>query len=782
MTRLSSGEAARREQAYISLLYQRLDESREQTSARVAALLQSRSSTHQGRTERDAAHAMQEEKLARLNAAENGLCFGRLDLHDDDEPLYIGRLGLFDGSEDHKPLLIDWRAPSARPFYLATAVSPDGVKRRRHIRTSHRKVVEIHDEILDPGAEDGAGNDGITGEAALLAALNASRTGQMTDIVATIQAEQDRIIRSPHRGVLVVQGGPGTGKTAVALHRAAFLLYTYREQIARRVVLVIGPNPTFLRYIGSVLPSLGESSVLLSTVGGLYPGVTADLAESPETAEVKGRIGMATVVAAAVRDRQWVPGDVLEVPWERKTLQLDRQTCERVRELARGSGLPHNQARPIVVQQISRALARQYADRIGADPYGGRGVLDDTEIDDIRREMLPDPAVQHALDVLWPVLTPQQLLTDLFSSPGRIASAAPQLGPAQQRLLLREPGSGWACSDVPLLDEAMELLGEDERQAKALADRERQKRIGYAQGVLDLAYGSRPTDLEVGEEAEVLTVADVVNATQLAERYEEPDCRSPAERAAADRTWTFGHVIVDEAQELPEMAWRLLMRRCPVRSMTIVGDLAQNGELGGASSWQHVLAPYLDDRWQLEELTINYRMPAEIMAVAAGVLGQIDPALQVPRSVRQAGAVPWRLKVSRAVLAERLAGIAASEARELGDRRLAVIVPRAHLRELGTAVAGAVPTAAIGQGPEQDSQVVVLDTRQAKGLEFDVVLVVEPGQIVAESPRGLNDLYVALTRATQRLGVIHAGELPAALNELRPAGAPPDHRKVCASR
>jgi len=767
---LSSEEAARREQAYISLLYRRLDESREQASARVAALLQSRSSTHQGRTERDAAHAMQAEKLARLNAAENGLCFGRLDLHGQDEPLYIGRLGLFDGSEDHKPLLIDWRAPSARPFYLATAVSPDGVKRRRHIRTSHRKVVEVHDEVLEPGAGDGAGSDGITGEAALLAALNASRTGRMTDIVATIQAEQDRIIRSPHRGVLVVQGGPGTGKTAVALHRAAFLLYTHREQIARRVVLLIGPNPTFLRYIGSVLPSLGESSVLLSTVGALYPGVTADLAEPPETAEVKGRIAMAGVVAAAVRDRQWAPGDVLAVTYEREALQLDRQTCERVRELARGSRLPHNEARPIVVRQISQALAQQYAGRIGAHPFRGRGVLDDTETEEIRREMLTDPAVQHALDTLWPALTPEQLLTDLFSSPERIASAAPQLSPAEQRLLRREPGRGWAGSDVPLLDEAMELLGEDERRARALADRERRARIAYAQDVLDLAYGSRPTDLEVGEEPEILTVSDVADATCLAERYEEPDYRSPAERAAADRTWTFGHVIVDEAQELSEMAWRLLMRRCPVRSMTIVGDLAQTGELGGAGSWQRVLAPYLDDRWQLAELTINYRVPAEIMAVAADVLAEIDPALPVPRSVRQAGAVPWRLKVPRADLAGRLAGMAASEARELGDRRLAVIVPGARLRELGTAVAGAVPGAAIGQD-QPDSQVVVLGTRQAKGLEFDVVLVAEPGQIVTGSPRGMNDLYVALTRATQRLGVIHAGELPAVLSKLRPAGA-----------
>jgi DNA helicase IV len=202
--------------------------------------------------------------------------------------------------------------------------------------------------------------------------------------------------------------------------------------------------------------------------------------------------------------------------------------------------------------------------------------------------------------------------------------------------------------------------------------------------------------------------------------------------------------------------------------MTVVGDLAQTGELGGTHSWQRVLAPYLDGRWRLEQLTINYRMPAEIMAVAAGVLGHIDPALPVPRSVRHTGVVPWRHKVPQEALAERVAGIAAAEARALGDRRLAVIVPGTRLHELGAAVAGAVPAATIGQGSQQDSQVVVLETRQAKGLEFDVVLVAEPGQIVTESRRGLNDLYVALTRATQRLGVIHSGELPAPLLRMRP--------------
>src|SRR5690349_7903177 len=234
------------------MLYGKLDHLREQTPERVAPVLRQSGGTHQARSEREATVARYTEQLSRYNAVENGLCFGRLDFHGG-ERRYIGRIGLFDEDRGYEPLLLDWRAPAARPFYLATAVSPDGVRRRRHIRTLRREVIRLDDEVLDlaDAGRDGLA-DGLTGEAALLAALNASRTGQMSDIVETIQVEQDWIIRSPHKGVLVVQGGPGTGKTAVALHRAAFLLYTYREQLARRAVLVIGPNPTFLRYVGQV--------------------------------------------------------------------------------------------------------------------------------------------------------------------------------------------------------------------------------------------------------------------------------------------------------------------------------------------------------------------------------------------------------------------------------------------------------------------------------------------------------------------------------------------------
>jgi len=764
---LSSEEIAR-EQDYISMLYERLDALRERASTRLARTLLEHGSTHQARSEREAVSALYTERLAQLNAAESGLCFGRLDL-DQGERRYIGRLGILDESADYEPLLVDWRAPAARPFYLATAATPDGVRRRRHIKTRRRVVVGIDDEVLDLAMAGQTRDAGLIGEAALLAALAASRTGRMSDIVETIQAEQDRVIRSSHLGVLVVEGGPGTGKTAVALHRAAFLLYTYRRELSKRGVLIVGPNATFLRYISQVLPSLGETGVLLSTLGDLYPGVSARRAEPAEEAQVKGRLVMADVVAAAVRDRQWVPDDGLEIAVGRDRLWLDRRVCERAAELARHSRLPHNPARPIVVREIIDALARQLADRIGADVRGGKNLLDETDLEEIRRDLRGEPAVRQALDRLWPTLTPERLLADLYASEERLARAAAQLPPAERGLLRRDPGGGWTPADVPLLDEAAELLGEDDRAARALAARERRMRIAEAKGVLDILTGSAAhelDDLDDWGDHEFLTVTDLLDAARLAQRHEDRATGTVAERAAADRTWAYGHVIVDEAQELSEMAWRMLMRRCPSRSMTIVGDVAQTGDLAGTSSWRRVLEPYVAERWRLERLTVNYRTPAEIMAVATELLADQDPPLEAPRSVRETGVQPWRCRVPLAELPGRLAAVAAQAAAEVGDGRLAVIVPAARLDELGRVLVEGLPETAVGEDPELENRTVVLSVKQAKGLEFDSVLVVEPERILAESARGRNDLYVALTRATQWLGVVHAGELPAALARL----------------
>ena len=759
------------EQAYITTLYERLDELRQRASERRATVMRQVGGTHAARTERDVLAVMYGQQLAQFDAAENGLCFGRLEF-DDGAKTYIGRIGMHAENDDYDQLLMDWRADAARPFYLATAASPGEVKVRRHIKTRGRTVTSLDDEVLDLASADPTRHEGLTGEASLLAALTASRTGRMRDIVETIQAEQDHIIRADMQGVLVVQGGPGTGKTAVALHRAAYLLYTYRRQLEKRGVLVVGPNATFLRYIGQVLPSLGETSVLLATIGDLMPGIKATGAEPADVAQIKGRPAMAKVVAAAVRDRQAVPHDGLDVRYDKELYKISASSIARARERARRSRLRHNQARQIFVREMLTELSRVVAKRLGANPFGGGNLLGSTDVDDLRAELRDDPEVRAAIGRLWPVLSPQQLISDLYASPRLLTAAAPSLSQADRELLRRPTGSPWTPADVPLLDEAAELLGEDDRAAKAQARRRRMEDEAYAQGVLEII--GRDDD----DDPEILMGADMLDAARLAERYDADAYLTPAERAAADRTWAFGHVIVDEAQELSPMAWRTLMRRCPVKSMTIVGDVAQTGDISGSASWTDALDPYVGDRWRLTGLTVNYRTPAEIMAVAADVLAAIDPEATPPRSVRESGTLPWRLGVEEADFADSVAHAAAALASDqAGDGTLAVIVPAGRLAELKAAVDAALPSSALADAdaPPDDTDierpVVVLTVRQAKGLEFDSVLVADPQLILAESPRGLGDLYVALTRATRRVGVIHIGAVPQVLEKLTEAAS-----------
>ncbi|MBV9163934.1 MAG: AAA family ATPase [Pseudonocardiales bacterium] len=766
------------EQDYLTLLYQHLDERRRYTARRLAEVLSAPTTgTPQALSERDAAAAMYSEQLATLDGVEQGLCFGRLDLHSDEEDengrRYIGRLGLLDEERDYQPLLIDWRAPAARPFYTATAARPEGVRRRRHIRTRSRTVLAVDDEVLDlDGApwDGGAGQDpartSLTSEAALMATLGQTRTGQMSDIVATIQAEQDRIIRAKPQGVLVVQGGPGTGKTAVALHRAAYLLYTHRRQLARRGVLVVGPNSTFLRYIGHVLPSLGETSVLLCTVAQLHPGLHACGVESDETAAIKGRLEMAKVVAAAVRDRQHVPTEPLELTVESQPIRLDRAVCLPARTRARQSRRPHNEAKRIFHHEVMTALADQVASGFGDL---GRDVLSGDDLADIRAELRASPELTAALETLWPTLSPEQLLTDLYADPQRLTSATQRALDPQERDLLARPAPGldvdpdqvWTPADVPLLDEAAELLGSDGSAQAAREAAALRAELRYAQGVLDIL------DLDEDLDPELLRATDLIDADRLADRQRQRRDGSIAERAAADRTWTYGHIIIDEAQELSPMAWRVLMRRCPSRSMTVVGDLAQTGNRAGASSWQDVLGPYVARRWRLEQLTINYRNPAEIAELADEVLAAIDVGLTPPQAVRRTGVPPRAVQVSGLPgelpekLAAELPAVVADEATAVGDGRVAILGPAGMVDELRKIVPAA-------SSPELDAPVTVLTVTQAKGLEFDAVVLVDPATIVAESPRGLNDLYVALTRTTHRLCLVHPGELPEVLAALQP--------------
>ncbi|GAA2354149.1 AAA family ATPase [Saccharopolyspora halophila] len=670
------------EQNYVASLYDYVDQLRAQAADRLAA-----------GGDPDVLSVWRAE-IARLDAVEQGLCFGRLDMADD-RRVYVGRIGLFREAEDRE-LLVDWRAPVARAFYTATSADPQGVRRRRRISTRGRAVTALDDELLD---SDGT-EEHLVGEAALMAAVTANRTGRMHEIVTTLQAEQDAIIRSDERGALVVQGGPGTGKTAVALHRVAYLLYTH-EHLRSRGVLVVGPSDIFLDYIGQVLPGLGENRVVSSTVPELCTGVSITREDPPELVERKGSAEMAAILSTAVAERVRVPEESVELDFEGQSLALDPEACEQAVGKARAAGLPHNQARLVFQQEVVGTLADQLAARMEAMAYdesgnaldGGdaegrlgaadvraleavgivadpdadadedaRVLLDDTDKSALRAALLADTGVRSELDALWPELTAEELVGDLADC----------------------VAGDWSAADVPLLDEAASLLG-----------------TGAAQD-------------------------------------------------------TYGHVVIDEAQELSEMAWRMLMRRCPSRSMTIVGDLAQTGTPAGARSWQQVLGAHVGERWRLAELTVNYRTPSEIVEATTDLLAAAGPGWQPPRSVRSTGHRPWRATVADGTVAE----AAERAVADRGDGKTAVLAPAGRLAELARRLD--VPAR-----PELTEEVVVLTPGQAKGLEFDEVVIVDPAAIAEGATFGLNDLYVGMTRATQRLGIVCVDEVPAALAGVR---------------
>jgi DNA helicase IV len=764
-----AGRELAREQEYVARLYARLDDLRARTDQQLTDVRRGGPvGTPQNRSERDSFATLYEDRLAQLNAVENGLCFGRLDLvgtSDPDNPdrtdgdqrdrYYVGRLGLAD--ERSRQLLVDWRAPAAQRFYRATAAHPDGVLRRRHLRSRGRIVTGVDDDVFDLASLTEADRSTLNGEAALLAALAESRTGRMGDIVATIQAEQDRVIRSDLNGVLVVQGGPGTGKTAVALHRAAYLLYTHRERLARSGVLVVGPSPVFLRYIGQVLPSLGETGVLLATPAELLADVEVTAVEpSDAVSQLKGDLRMADLLAAAVADRQkLLPFDVT-IPFEGAQLRISRRHVTAARARARRGHLPHNDARRSFVRGLIEPLVQQALElpdgpEVGDAPYVRRAIA---EIEEFR----------ETVAALWPRLRPQRLLTGLFADPEALRRVAEGiLTPDEIALLARPRDAGWTVADIPLLDEAAELLGNPDAAVRAREEREaRAQAREYAEGVLDIAAGS---DAEWSAQ---------VDAEQLADRFRNagPDL-TVAERAAGDREWVFGHVIVDEAQELSPMTWRLLMRRCPSRSFTLVGDVAQTGAAEGASSWAEALDPFVAGRWRTEELRVNYRTPLEIMDVAADVLRAVNPDLEPPTSVREGGEPPRAIRVTPAELADTLVDVVRAEVEAVGDGTVAVLLPTARYDELARPLAATLPELAGVGGDQLVRQVAVLGVREAKGLEFDAVVVVDPAGVLAGSPRGANDLYVAVTRATKRLTVVADGALPEVLARLSyPESAP----------
>ncbi|WP_243723402.1 AAA family ATPase [Actinomadura sp. 7K507] len=779
----------RGEQEYVSRVYARLDVERQKAEA---ALREGPAggggSAFQARLEGAVATDEAARRLAGLGGVEDGLCFGRIDHRADaDGPgdtFYIGRVGLRD--EDHEPVLIDWRATAARPFYTATPGAPGTLARRRHLHLRRREVVRLDDEVFDLEGLDESERSGIVGEAALLATLRRGRTGRMSDVVATIQEEQDQVIRSGLQGVLVVQGGPGTGKTVAALHRAAYLLYTHRDVLERRGVLVVGPNATFLRYIEQVLPGLGENDVALATVGALYPGLKATESDPPEVAVIKGDHRMADVMEAAVHDRQRVPADGLYIETEGLTLVVDAGKCAQIRDRARALRLPHNVQRRRFVHDILEALATNRAeqyDRIMDEPLeemaksGGlpswlqelideaedEPLLDETDLRLAKEALWQDPTAQAAINDLWPELTPEQLLTGLYADPDALARAGAQTG-LECTLLHRRPGAPWTISDVPLLDEAAELLGKDDSAEKArrrAANAARAQEENYAREVMET---TGVTDL--------IAASDLISASELAERHhDDGPPLTTAQRAIADREWAYGHVIVDEAQELSEMAWRTVMRRVPTRSLTVVGDIAQTGNAAGAASWGGMLDRYVPGRWREQRLMVNYRTPAAIMRVAADVLAAVAPDQTPPEPVRDDGPPPTAIAMPvtalPALIESELSLITGGTPDGIGgafkEGRLAVITSAAR----HAAVREALPDAAAGATPEAlDSPTVILTAEEAKGLEFDSVIIVDPSGILAESPKGGQDLYVALTRATRRLTAVHDNGLPPLLSAL----------------
>ncbi|WP_051467918.1 HelD family protein [Actinomadura oligospora] len=725
--------------------------------------------------------------LSRLLGVEHGLCFGRVD-HRPDVPgeqgdtFYIGRIGLRD--EDREPLLIDWRAAAARPFYTATPSSPGSLARRRHLHTRRREVVRVDDEVFDL---DGLGEDArrsVVGEAALLATLRRGRTGRMSDVVSTIQQEQDEVIRSGLHGVLVVQGGPGTGKTVAALHRAAYLLYTHRDVLERRGILVVGPNPTFLRYIEQVLPGLGETDVVLTTAGDLYPGVRATAHDVPDVAVVKGGHRMADLVEAAVQDRERVPEGGLSVPLDDLTLNVDAETCDQARQRATTLRAPHNVQRRVFVHEMLEALATDRAEqyeRMIEEPLealiadsGGvpkwlqeleedaeeTPLLDETDMRLAKAELWQLPPVRKALDELWPELTPQALLTELLAD----AEALVRLGAAvgltadEASVLHREPGADWTVEDVPLLDEAAEWLGHDDPSARA------RQRAAAAERAEEERYAAEVIRMTEGWWTSLMDASDIAGR-----HHDDGPARTTADRAAADREWAYGHVIVDEAQELSEMAWRMVMRRVPTRSMTVVGDTAQTGSPAGARGWGEMLDRYVPGRWREQRLMVNYRTPAAIMKVAEDVLAAVDPSQTPPVPVRDDGPPPRAVRLDLSGSLTGLADLVAEEFAAVatgrdGEGRLAVISSLARHDE----VRAALPEAPAGATPEAlDAPVVVLTAEESKGLEFDAVIVVDPSGITTERPRGGHDLYVAVTRATRSLTVVHDDDLPESLSRLQ---------------
>ena len=626
------------------------------------------------------AQAHLQARLRTLDTNVDGLTFGRLDA-ESGEWWYVGRRHVEDERGD--PVVVDWRAPVSTPFYRATAADPMELRRRRRFVMTRRTVDDLFDEVFDdPDSVDAAHHGGIPDP--LLAELERGRTGEMRDIVATIAAEQDVVIRAPLESCLVVQGGPGTGKTAVGLHRAAFLLFEHRTQLDREGVLVVGPNPLFLRYIAQVLPSLGEAATRQTTVERLVGGRVR--AEDPApVARLKGDARMATVLARAARQHLRPPVDdlVVATAWGRLRIPA-RDLSDAIDEIA--------------AREVAFAVGRNaFRTRVRRLAWLGHP---DARWDDAAptaafdAEMRTNAALNAAVARMWPSLSAPVLVKRVLTNRRAMAAAAEDvLSPAEQELIVRGAGATrlddepWTLAELVLIDEAEALLN------------------------------------GVGR--------------------------------------TYGHAVVDEAQDLSDMELRAVARRCPSRSMTVLGDLAQATAPGAQSSWEdavrHLGSPATAT---IEELGIGYRVPHPILEVANRLLPEVAPGVAPSTSVRLDGRPPVFVATDEDGLADRAAALAGELASTWGS--VGVIVPEASMSAVGAALRAAGVEHGTGARGGLGTTVTLLVPPEAKGLEFDAVVVVDPAMIYVDA-RGGRLLYVAMTRAVQELVVVHAGALPSSL-------------------
>lgn len=715
---MSSISAFEQEAKYLANLYRILDELLE--AARLGLgeqRLGDVGSTFQARSERDAMARMIEDRIVRFEALAERLCFGKVVHREGNDELYFGRAGLFD--EQGEAVLVDWRAPAAEPFYRATPSDPMGLVFRRHLITGGRTLLDLEDEILDLKAVRESSKDNLVGSAALLAALGRRRTGRMGDIVATIQKDQDEVIRAPLGRTLVMAGGPGTGKTVVALHRAAYLLFAHRQRIGDDGVLLVGPTPLFIHYVEQVLPSLGEAAVLLLDWSQLVYGVDAVGEDEPEVQEIKGSLAMATMLRRAVRLFQRAPKNGVEVIGaDGRAVVLPAERLVELRRRCRGLNEPHNLCR----SRYEAGLAREIGiDRLSAAPKATVN------------------SIRAAADRLWPKLTAADLLGDLYRNPRILAKAADShLTPDQQERLVRSSArSDWTVSDLALLDEATALLGPvHQGQSTKHENAARQQELRYAEEVVETFH-----------------IKGLVPPEYLADRFASTgDHRSVTEMARIDPSWKFGHVIVDEAQDVTPMQWRALGRRSKGYSMTIVGDLDQSS-IEDRGSWADRIAEAIPAaQIELHEFRVNYRTPEQTMGPALALRRRYaGSALPEPIYVRSSS-LPW-LHICQTLSTAAVVEEAHRALEELGDfGRVAVIVAGPPGPDLEEALHQLGQQAPGSSDSRLDRRVAVYAASEVKGLEFDYVIVSAPDAIFELG--GWRLLYVALSRSTDRLGIL----------------------------